>query len=543
MGKSGVLNGALIGALMTAPLIAVFYLGWQFAGLPFAPFDIFDWLTRVAPGSVVTFGIESLIKVIQAVHLGNTADVAKMAEQSMAMILFLVGGAIAGMVLFALVRAWEKGPFILGALLGAAIGVPVSLIGHFLTRPSYIPPWAAGLWISVAFVAWGVSLGWVFSRLSVIRKVAARTEEAEISSVERVDRRRFLVRLGGVSATITVAGAVVGALIGRRRQVEVAQGAPWSFRHPLPNAGAPLKPAPGTRPEFTPLDKHYRIDINTMPPMVNEEAWRLKIGGLIQQPLELTLADLRLYEPLHQFITLSCISNPIAGDLIGTTRWTGVSLRRLLQDWKLQPTATHLKINSVDGFFETVALETIYQDERVMLTYAWDGVPLQAKHGFPLRIYIPDRYGMKQPKWIESIEAIDYWDPGYWVVRGWSREARMKATSVIDTVAVQATRTDANGQRFVPIGGIAHAGARGISRVEVQVDDGDWREAQLRPPLSGLTWVIWRYDMPFQAGDHTLTVRCYDGNGTPQIVQSSPPHPNGATGLHSKSASLARVVP
>jgi DMSO/TMAO reductase YedYZ molybdopterin-dependent catalytic subunit len=335
-----------------------------------------------------------------------------------------------------------------------------------------------------------------------------------------------------------VAGTVVGALIGGRRQAEVAEEARWSARRLPPNADASVKPAPGTRPEFTALEKHYRIDINTMPPMVNEEAWRLKIGGLVQQPLELTLADLRQYEPQHQFITLSCISKPVAGDLIGTTRWTGVSLRRLLPDWKLLPTATHLKIRSVDGFFETVALETIYQDERVMLTYAWDGVPLQVKHGFPLRIYIPDRYGMKQPKWIESVEAIGHWDAGYWVVRGWSREARMKATSVIDTVAVQATRTDASGQRFVPIGGIAHAGARGISRVEVQMDNGDWREAQLRSPLSGLTWVIWRYDMPFQAGEHTLTVRCYDGNGTPQILQPSPPHPNGATGLDSIRAKL-----
>jgi DMSO/TMAO reductase YedYZ molybdopterin-dependent catalytic subunit len=130
---------------------------------------------------------------------------------------------------------------------------------------------------------------------------------------------------------------------------------------------------------------------------------------------------------MHQFVTLSCISNPVGGDLTGTTRWTGVSLQRLLPDLRLAPNATHLKIRSADGFYEIVPLEVITSDKRVMLTYAWDGVPLPREHGFPLRIYLPGLYGMKQPKWIESIEATDHWEPGYWVVRGWDKVARMKA--------------------------------------------------------------------------------------------------------------------
>src|SRR5262249_16291831 len=147
----------------------------------------------------------------------------------------------------------------------------------------------------------------------------------------------------------------------------------------------------------------------------------------------------------------------------------------------------------------------IDSDERVMLAYAWDGVPLLSEHGFPLRIYIPDRHGMKQPKWIVSIEATGAWEEGYWVARGWDKDAHMKATSVIDAVAVDMMIGEATSNTLVPVGGIAHAGSRGISRVEVQVDAGEWREAQLRTPLSGLTWVVWRYDWPFQAGKHTLT--------------------------------------
>jgi hypothetical protein len=241
---------------------------------------------------------------------------------------------------------------------------------------------------------------------------------------------------------------------------------------------------------------------------------------------------------MHQFVTLSCISNPVGGDLIGTTRWTGVSLQRLLPDLRLKPGATHLMVRSADQFFGLVSLDAIKADPRIMLTYLWDGLPLKREHGFPLRLYIPDIYGVKQPEWIESIEATDHWEPRYWVRRGWNEVAQMRATSVIDTVAVDMTIIDADRRKLVPIGGIAHAGARGISKVEVQVNGGPWEQAQLRTPLSQLTWVVWKYDWPFQPGKHTFTVRCYDGRGTLQIATPSPAAPDGATGLHSRSMML-----
>jgi hypothetical protein len=173
-----------------------------------------------------------------------------------------------------------------------------------------------------------------------------------------------------------------------------------------------------------------------------------------------------------------------------------------------------------------------------MLAYDWDGVPLTTPHGFPLRIYIPDHYGMKQPKWIQTIEATDHWEPGYWVKRGWDRTARMKATSVIDTVSVDMMLSEAGKETRIPVGGIAHAGARGISKVEVRTDDGPWHEAQLRTPLSGTTWVVWRYDWPFQKGQHRLTVRCYDGSGAVQNAEMAPPHPSGASGYNDKTVML-----
>jgi DMSO/TMAO reductase YedYZ molybdopterin-dependent catalytic subunit len=535
--------GLFVAAMVTAALIAILYLGWTVIGLPFAPFDVFDWMTRVLPGPVIVFGINTMVGLIHGLHLGPTATTAKAAEQAMGIIGLFITGLVAGTILYGVIRAL-RGRYAdrLGLVFGLVVGLPVALISHSVGQTATTPPIANAFWIVAVFLIWGLVLGRASRRLIPTGGTAAipAQEGGEATvSVERIDRRRFLVRLGGSAAAITVVGAVVGELAEakhRKMMSTVGTRGRWSATNALPNAGAAVKPVPGTRPEFTPLERHYRIDINTIPPTINEQQWRVNVSGLVEQPLALTLDELRRYEPLHQFITLRCISNPVGGDLIGTTRWTGVSLQRLLPDLRLKPGASHLKMRAADGFFEVVPIETIKADERVMLTYAWDGVPLLTEHGFPLRIYIPNVCGMKQPKWITAIEVIDDWEPGYWVVRGWDKEAVMKATSVIDVVGMDMNIIEADQRKMVvPIGGIAHTGARGVSKVELQVDNGPWQPALLRTPLSHLTWVIWRYEWPFQHGNHTFTVRCWDGQGVPQIVAQAPPEPSGATGLYSKT--------
>jgi hypothetical protein len=215
-------------------------------------------------------------------------------------------------------------------------------------------------------------------------------------------------------------------------------------------------------------------------------------------------------------------------------------MKHILADVKPKAGAAYMKITAADGFDETLSLDAANSDDRIMLAYAWDDQPLKTRHGFPLRIHIPDHYGMKQPKWITTIEFIDHDEDGFWVRRGWDKEARVRATSVIDTVASSAMIADpANAdQKLVPIGGIAWAGARGVSKVEVQVDGGDWAQAQLRQPLSERTWTIWRYDWPFESGAHTFAVRTYEGDGTPQLESVAGVQPSGATGIFSTSETL-----
>jgi DMSO/TMAO reductase YedYZ molybdopterin-dependent catalytic subunit len=541
MKRPGTFGGLFVAAMMTAALIGTLFFAWRVAGLPFVPFDVFDLVTRLLPGGLVAFGIGTMVTVIRALDLGPTAASAKTAEQAMAITGVFIAGLVGGVILSLILRATRRGNGItVGLALGVVLGIPAMLISLHASHTASVGPVTSAIWILGAFLVWGVVLGSAEQRLIRMEKT---TDAVADRAVQRIDRRRFLINLGGTTAVITVAGAVVGELAESRRRelmmmLRSAESMRWSAKHPLPNANAAVQPAPGTRSEFTPLELHYRIDINTIPPNIDESHWQLQIAGLVAQPLIFTLQDLQRYEPSHQFVTLSCISNPVGGDLIGTTRWTGVSLQRLLPDLRLKPNATHLKIRSADGFFEVVSLDAIKADPRLMLTYSWDGVPLTREHGYPLRIYIPDIHGMKQPKWIESIEATDHWERGFWVQRGWDRVAQIHATSVIDTVAVDMTIIRPDRRKLVRIGGIAHAGSRGISKVEVQVDGGPWQQAQIRTPLSQLTWVIWSYDGLFQSGNHTFTVRCYDGNGTPQTVTPSPAEPNGATGLHSRSMML-----
>src|SRR5215467_10143185 len=106
--RPGPVSGAVVGVMLTASLNAVFYLAWRLAGLPFPAFDVFDWMARKLPGSVIAFGIDAMVYVIRALHLGPTSETAKIAEKTMAIAGMLVTGAIAGAASFALLRALRR---------------------------------------------------------------------------------------------------------------------------------------------------------------------------------------------------------------------------------------------------------------------------------------------------------------------------------------------------------------------------------------------------------------------------------------------------
>lgn len=547
MSRISLLVGGILGLLSALPLLAVFYLGQRLAGLPFFPFDLFDWLVRVLPGSLVTFGIDTLVMLITRLGLGPTAATAKLAEQLMALGIFLIIGLLFGLVLAFIARRSLASLQYAGSVGGILLLFAALFVEGALGFPG--PEITLSfLWLALVFVFWGYLLSRSMEAFQPVRPSPAVESGPAVATgmPEDLSRRRFLYLVGAGSFAVVVAALGV-SLLGREEEQSVAVEpeemlpdtgltSGEAASPPRPTLEARIEPAPGTRPEITPDGEFYRIDINTMVPRLDEQDWRLELGGLVERPLSLTLDELRSRPAVSQMITLSCISNRVGGDLIGTALWTGLRLKDLLDEAGVSPQAQELWIEAADGFYESISMQDI-QDERTLLVYEMNGAPLTPEHGFPLRIYIPNRFGMKQPKWITRMELIAEHLPGYWVDRGWSEEAIPHTTSVIDTAGAGARDPETG---ILPVGGIAYAGARGISRVELQVDDGPWQPATLRePPLSPLTWVQWRFDWQASPGRHILRVRAYDGDGVLQESAEADPHPNGATGIHS----TALVIP
>lgn len=542
MKKTTIVMGAGAGGSLTAALTGLMYLANQWPGLPFVPFDLFNWITRVLPGDLVTFGIDTMINAMLFLGM-DVANSAKTAERISAILQFLAIGVAVGAVYFAVMRARQsRGGTAAGLIVGALVGLPMMAISLAINQADMVPLLSL-VWVVGVFLVWGWLLDLSYAHLVGVPETEA---DGEMREAVRLDRRKFLVQLGASTAVVTVAGAGVGTILARaearRREAELrdamAHEAEPGSASPFPNANDPVTPVPGTRPEYTPIKDHYKVFLQTEPTYIDGASWVLPITGMVDNPLMLTIDDFRdRWESVDQYVTLRCISGRIGTGLISTTQWTGVSAQDVIGDLGVQDGAQYLHITCGDGFYETVDLDLIRSDRRIMFCYAWDGNTLPQDHGFPLRIWIPDVYGMKQPKWITGIEVTDEYKEGYWVERNWDEEARVKTVSVIDTVAVDHIIEDGD-ERRVPIGGMAYSGARGISRVQVRVDGGEWRDAQLRSPLSETTWVLWRYEWPFSEGDHLFEVRCADGEGTPQIEETTDNRPDGATGIHSEEASL-----
>ena len=390
--------GALTGVLLTAPLIAVLYLADKWLNLSFPPFDTFDWTAGNLPGAMVTFGIDAMIETLMLVGL-SVKDFAKTAEQIMATMLFLGAGVVATIIIFALVerRVWSARPQ-LGALCGVIVGIPVAII-TFSIGQSTIDPTLNFLWVMIASVAWGTASALVARRLIEPERTVIVSEDGE-RSVAVMGRRQFLVRMGVATATITVAGAGIGRVMAgnekERLEAELAAmkdriaESAASGMIELPNEDDPVKPALGTRPEYTAVRDHYKIFIRSQPSVIDGDTYTLPITGSVENPMSLTIDDIRnRYEARNEFVTLACISNRVGGDLISTTYWTGASLQDILADLKPLPSANHLFIESEDGFFETVSLDLIASDPRIMLAYNWDGPPYSVRSWLPTEDMAP----------------------------------------------------------------------------------------------------------------------------------------------------------
>ena len=351
-----------------------------------------------------------------------------------------------------------------------------------------------------------------------------------------MDRRSFFVTSGVAVGVAALAGGG-GRLLQRRFDVADARAGltlprPASAAPPLP-AGADLaKTVPGVTPLVTANRDFYRVDTAITVPQIRPDDYRLSLSGMFDRTRTFTLQDLFGRRDLvERDVTLTCVSNEVGGRLAGTARWLGVPLGAFLRENGVRTNSTQLVCRSVDGMTIGAPTKAALDTGDAMLAFGMNGEPLPTEHGFPVRMIIPGLYGyVSACKWLTSIEATTFeaFDP-YWVKRGWTAQAPIKVASRIDTPAP--LRTFAAGQRA--IAGVAWAQTRGIAAVEVQVDDGEWQQAQLSPETDADLWRQWVLPHDFAAGTHTLTVRATAANGEVQTSDRASPFPNGSSGWHS----------
>jgi DMSO/TMAO reductase YedYZ molybdopterin-dependent catalytic subunit len=355
--------------------------------------------------------------------------------------------------------------------------------------------------------------------------------------------RRSLLQAGGVIAVGSIFAGVFGRMLLQQQRAPATPTDVPTVPDPvsLP-AGADIATADLTADGLTPIvmpnDRFYRIDTAFIPPSVDRDTWRLRVLGLVDRTVELSYAELTALPLVEQFVTIACVSNEVGGNLVGNAKWTGVPLRTVLEMAGVQSSADQLVGRSIDGFTVGMPVEWVMDTSRVpMIAVAMNDAPLPREHGYPARLIVPGLYGyVSATKWVTELELtrFDQFE-AFWVPRGWAAKAPILTQSRID-VPQNGSSVKAG---HVPIAGVAWAPDRGIAKVEVRIDGGEWAATRLSTPISKATWVQWLYDWTATAGSHTIEVRATDGTGDIQTDQETPPPPDGARGHHTISVNVA----
>ncbi len=351
-------------------------------------------------------------------------------------------------------------------------------------------------------------------------------------------RREVLLWSLGTGATVAIGAALAKGTGDAVRSTRAA--IPDTIPAPAAPASVPAAPpfeTPGLSPYIIPDQDFYLIDTSPQPPYVATDEWTLRITGLVDREVTYTYAELLARDLVEEVVTLSCVSNEVGGDLVGNARWSGIPLRTLLEEAGVRPEATQLVGEAVDGFTAGFPTSTLDGDRTALVAVGMNGQPLPRSHGFPARLVVSGLYGyVSATKWLSEIRLTTMEDEdGYWITRGWAKEAPVKVQSRID---VPTNRSSVPAGR-VPIAGVAWAPSRGITRVEVRVDEGEWMEAELGPVSSDDTWVQWYVAWDAEPGDHEIQVRATDGDGETQGEDRVSPIPDGAEGWHSRTVRVA----
>jgi DMSO/TMAO reductase YedYZ molybdopterin-dependent catalytic subunit len=426
----------------------------------------------------------------------------------------------------------------LGVALVGALGAVAALAA--VTRPDATPLWVLP---SIAAAVVGmVVLDGAARRVREAQSAEASPEEARMS---RRGLLNFSVLVGGAGAVAWLGGSLFGRGTAEVNASRAAVRLPPAAET-VPEAtgtvsGAGEPPGveigvSGVGPWRTPNDKFYRIDTALIVPKLTAEKWKLRIHGMVEKELTIDFADLASRARVERYVTLACVSNGVGGDLVGNALWQGLPMAELIAEVKPHPSSDMLLSTSADGFTCGTPVAALTDGRDALLAVAMNGEPLPIEHGFPVRMVVPGLYGyVSATKWVVEWEFTRFDQvEAYWTPRGWSPKGPIKTASRID-VPASSGRMQAG---EIAIAGVAWAQHRGVTGVQVRIDEGPWLDAELAADASVDTWRQWVYRWQAPVGQHWLQVRARDATGEWQTGDEAAPAPDGATGWHTVQVTI-----
>ncbi|PQZ91586.1 oxidoreductase [Arthrobacter sp. MYb227] len=412
-----------------------------------------------------------------------------------------------------------------GSVAVLGIGVAAAILSRTGASAGDLTPLVIGIITGLLVLKW----------LSTVARSVFATHESTFDTARTTTTRRQFV----LFSSLTIVGSLLAT--GLSRYLSAARDLSIAARESLRLPAPKLKASPIPRnaqieiagmPQFlTPNTDFYRIDTALTVPQIDPARWSLKVHGMVEHEVTLSFAQLLEQELVESYLTLTCVSNPVGGDLVGNAKWLGYPLRLLLEQAVPLPGADMVLSTSSDGFTASTPLEVLTDHRMALLAVGMNGQPLPFEHGFPVRMVVPGLYGyVSATKWVVDLEVTRFADKvAYWSTRGWSEHGPIKLASRVDVPRNNATVAANN----LALGGTAWAQTRGIAAVELSLDDGPWVKTELGDEVSVDTWRQWRYlweSAP--AGQHSVKVRAIDTHGEIQSGDIASPAPNGASGWH-----------
>jgi DMSO/TMAO reductase YedYZ molybdopterin-dependent catalytic subunit len=493
---------ALTGVLAVAAAVGVAHLVAGIVSPASSPFmAVGDGAVRLSPDWLVTFAESAF---------GTADKVVLFAGMAVVIVLVAAGAGLAGR------RDVRRGVRVVVAL--GVLGLAAVLLSPTFGLLDLLAPVAA-----------------LVTAPAVLRRLHALAVDAPADPSRRKLLRASVAVGAGAAGAAGIGQLLAGgpptgtgdsraAVTRALAQARIAQPAP-----PIP-PGADFV-ADGTPPFVTPNADFYRIDTALRVPRVSADDWSLRLHGMVDRELNLTFADVMSRPLVERTVTLVCVSNEVGDEYISTAVFTGIDLRALLLEAGVQPGADQVLSTSTDGWTAGTPTDVVLEPDRgALLAVGMNGEALPPEHGFPARLVVPGLYGfVSATKWVTDIELTTFASrTGYWQPRGWAQLSPVKTQSRIDFP--RRFRPVPAGR--VPVAGIAWSQPDGISRVELRLDEGPWRDAELAADLGGDTWRMWRVFVDAAPGEHVVQVRATDTRGNTQTEQVAPPAPDGATGWH-----------